>query len=120
MSVEGWEPGDRIQWHHFYPGGHSEIRAGTIWDRAPGVDGAVVVAWVVPDTHEPTDLYYAIAVGKSSRRDNAVHGWYPGECSEFQYVNKGMAFASNYAGSPTGQLAVIAARAAHRVRERAA
>lgn len=118
MTVKGWEPGDRIEWRHFYPDGRVIDRTGTVWDRAPSVNGAVVVAWVVPDVHQPSDLYWALAVGKATSRHQPVHGSYLDDAAGgHQYVTKGQAYASNYAGSPTGQLAVIAARRADYIRK---
>lgn len=116
MSVKGWEPGDRIEWRHFYPDGRIAPRSGFVWERAPSVDGAVVVVWVTPDVHEPGDLYFLIAVGESTRRYLPVHGSYLDDAGTGQYATKREAFASNYAGSPTGQLAVVAAGVAHRIR----
>lgn len=105
-----WEAGARITWRHFYPTGAVVEREGTVWDRAPKVDGAVVVSWVIPDEPLDSDLYHAIAVGKANSRSQCAHGRYldtpfVGE----QYASRGEAFSSNYAGSPLGKLTAQAA-----------
>lgn len=121
FTPKPWESGARIAWRHFYPTGAVVVREGTVWDRAPKVDGAVVVSWVVPDEHLDSDLYHVIAVGKANGRLQCAHGWYLdmpflGE----QYAHKGEAFSSNYPRSPLGRLAGVAAEHAERVRRQKA
>lgn len=103
--VEPWGPGARITWSHCYPDGRIVRRAGTVWDRGPSTDGAVIVAWVIPDERLPGDIYLAIPVGKATR--NLPSG---GEWGRGAYVSKGDAFSSSYTGSPLGVLAAGAAR----------
>lgn len=122
--MKPWAAGDPITWQHFYPDGRAVERAGRVWDRAPTVDGATSVAWVIPDEPLFSDLYAVIAVDKASCRYTPVHGRYLDDASAGHWhVGKGAAYSSNYAGSPLGNLAVVAARRAHQTRaarERAA
>ena len=62
-----YEPGARIEWTQYHADGTRTERAGTVWERAPEVDGAKIVCWVVPDTRLPTDSHSAVAVGKATR-----------------------------------------------------
>lgn len=117
FTPKPWEPGARIEWTHFYPDGNSIRRSGVVWDRGPTVDGTTMVAWVTPDKPLPSDLYRAIAVGKSSKRHNPVHGTYWLDNTATSAVGRGEVFSSNYAGSPLGVLAVTAARRAHETRQ---
>lgn len=93
-------------------------RTGTVWDRAPSVDGAVVVAWVVPDIPHASDIYAVIAVGKATRRLTPAHGEYlDSALSGGQWAHKGTLYSSAHAASPLGNLAVVAAGATRRMRE---
>jgi hypothetical protein len=117
MTPKPFEPGARITWVHYYPDSPPIQRAGTVWDRAPSTEGAVVVAWVIPDVPLLSDLYPAIAVGKSTRRSNPVHGYWLDGTTGGQYAGRGELYSSNYSASPLGQLAVIAARCAYQTRQ---
>lgn len=106
--------GRRVTWAHYYPEIMPITRRGTVIDRAPDVDGAIVVSWVLPDVKLDTDLYAVIAVGKATRSYQPAHGSYlPGGDA---HVDKGALFSSNYGGSPLGTLTLAAARHGVRVR----
>lgn len=110
FNPKPWQSGARISWRHFYPDGRVIERKGTVWDRAPSVDGAVVVSWVVPDEPLASDLYAAIAVGKANARSVAVHGRYVDlPPSGDQWASKGEAYSSNLTSSPLGNLTARAA-----------
>jgi hypothetical protein len=105
--------GARITWTHFTVTGSRIERSGTVWDRGPAVDGALVVCWVIPDDPLPGDLYAAVPVGKATRRQPAN-----GTCAtNGPWARKYELFSSDSPASALGCLAVTAARCSQHQRE---
>jgi hypothetical protein len=110
-------PGTDVVWRHFMIDGRVIERSGQVVDAAPVIEsGPQVVRWVIPYEPLTTDLYSILAVAKAASYSPA-HGRYL-ENARWgdQYAERGQLFSSNYAGSPTGALAMRAARAAWDVR----
>jgi hypothetical protein len=109
--------GEMIVWRHFMIDGTYVDRDGQVISDAPAIAGGPqVVRWVVPVEPLNTDLYAIVAVAKATRYTLAHGSRLDEACRGNQYATRGMLFASNYMGSPTGAMAARAARAAYEVR----
>lgn len=107
-------PGARVTWRQFTNTSEPEQRTGTVWDRAPTVDGVRAAAWIVPDSLKPYDLYGLIAVGIASR-DHSANGFRSDRPDD--YASKGELFSSSVGSSPLGNLGAFAAQQAWRARK---
>jgi hypothetical protein len=95
LPAKPFTPGAPITWRHVDGDGGEIVRTGIVWDRAPSVDGAVIVCWVTPDEPLPNDLYSVIAVGKAYRRQTV---------GQYGSIAKGDLFSTNRSGHPIAQL----------------
>jgi hypothetical protein len=113
-KAEELVPGAHVEWRQFTAEGDAGLRSGTVWDRAPDVDGARAVAWVIPYAPRPYDPYGLIAVGIVSRAHLPVNG------NSFDVgaprANKGELVSSCVPSSPLGNLGTVAAQQARKVR----
>lgn len=107
-------PGARVVWRQFTNTDEPVQRTGTVWDRAPTVDGVRAAAWVVPDLLKADDLYGLIAVGIASRYHSA-NG--PRSDRPDDYASKGELFSSSLGSSALGNLGAFAAQQAWKARE---
>ncbi len=108
-------PGAHVEWRQFTAEGDAGLRSGMVWDRAPDVDGARAVAWVIPYAPRPYDPYGLIAVGIVSRAHLPVNGD-PFNSVAGDRANKGELVSSCVPSSPLGNLGAVAAQRTRKAR----